>query len=100
MYIQRALNDAFGLEYNEIFLTDSEDQVPNPSIMYNDEIQTMAAYPEDNLYLYGYGTPQKSADFVVNVPDFLSDKIKDIRVIVEQNKPAGRIYELKIYNYE
>lgn len=102
-YIEKRLCDEFELEYRDIYITDSESLRPNVADMYSDPFVSMAVYPkqsEEKLYLESGIESVKSEDYIVNVPSFLSDKIDKIKTIVEYNKPAGRVYKIKLYEYE
>lgn len=102
-YIEKRLCDEFELEYRDIYITDSESLRPNVADMYSDPFVSMAIYPkqsEEKLYLESGIESVKSEDYIVNVPSFLSDKIDKIKTIVEYNKPAGRVYKIKLYEYE
>lgn len=103
IYIEKALNDRFMLEYREIYITDAGDPMDASSVVYPDPEITMTVYGSGNAsvtYLLGATEGKLGADFIVNVPSFLSDNIDDIREIVEFNKPAGRSYDINIYDYE
>lgn len=102
-YIEKKLNDEFELENREIYITDSDALIPNPSYMYSDIVITMTIYPEESenvLYLESGDVSVKSEDYIVNVPSFLEDQIEKIRTLVEYNKPAGRTYKINLYDYE
>ena len=102
-YIEKALNGRFLLEYREIYLTDTVDTISQGSLLYPQEEETMAVYGNGDsivTYLKSTGEGKQEADFIVNVPSFLSQHVDEIKTIVEYNKPAGRSYEIKIYDYE
>lgn len=103
MYIERVLNETYSLEYNEIYITDSESQQVNQAILYKDGNLTMTLYTEaddDILYLASGYQSYKEEDYIVNVPSFLESELDNIRNIVEYNRPAGRKYKINIYEYE
>lgn len=103
IYIEKALNDAFLLENREIYLTDTADPIADASVVYPDAGITMTVYEEgaaDTTYIKAAGDGKLSADFIINVPSFLSSETERIRAIVEYNRPAGRSYGINIYDYE
>ena len=103
IYIEKYLNDYFNLEYKDIYITDSENNIPNVSVLYPGEAITMAVYPlesGDMLFLLSGTESLKEEDYIVNVPSYLQERINEITTLVEYNKPAGRKYTIKIYDYE
>ena len=63
----------------------------------------MAVYSVESgnmLYLLSGSESLKKEDYIVNVPSYLQDRINEITTLVEYNKPAGRKYTIKIYDYE
>lgn len=103
IYMEKALNDRFLLEYHEIYITDTGSEDETSSVLYEDEGNTMIVYEDGSssvTYLKGLDEGKIHADFVVNVPSFLDDYIDEIKVIIESNKPAGRSYSINIYDYE
>ena len=101
--MEKYLNDHFNLEYKDIYITDSEEIIPNSSVLYPDESTTMDVYASGSLevlYLISGVESLKKQDFIVNVPSYLQDRINEITTLVEYNKPAGRKYTIKIYDYE
>ena len=103
IYMEKYLNDHFNLEYKDIYITDSDESIPNSSVLYPDESTTMDVYASGSLevlYLISGVESLKKQDFIVNVPSYLQDRINEITTLVEYNKPAGRKYTIKIYDYE
>lgn len=103
IYIEKYLNDYFSLEYKDIYITDSENNISNISDIYPNESITMAVYSVESgnmLYLLSGSESLKKEDYIVNVPSYLQDRINEITTLVEYNKPAGRKYTIKIYDYE
>lgn len=103
IYMEKYLNDHFNLEYKDIYITDSEESIPNVSVLYPEESSTMDVYASGSLevlYLISGMESLKKEDFIVNVPSYLQDRINEIITLVEYNKPAGRKYTIKIYDYE
>ena len=103
IYIEKYLNDYFNLEYKDIYITDSDNNIANVSDLYSDSSITMTVYPAnftDVLYVMSGFESTKREDFIVNVPSYLHDRISEITTLVEYNKPAGRNYYINIYDYE
>lgn len=103
IYIEKYLNDYFSLEYKDIYITDSENNISNISDIYPNESITMAVYSVESgnmLYLLSGSESFKKEDYIVNVPSYLQDRINEITTLVEYNNPAGRKYTIKIYDYE
>ena len=103
IYIEKYLNDYFSLEYRDIYITDSENNIANVSDLYSDSSVTMAVYPgnsPDVLYVMSGDESLKKEDYIVNVPTYLQDRITEITTLVEYNKPAGKKYVINIYDYE
>ena len=100
IYIEKALNDYFLLQNPDIYISDIS------------SFQRTFYMPEgqDTAFLYDSQSPKVTyisnesenaqLKFIVNVPSYLSDRIEEIRNIVDYNKPAGRTYTINIYNYE
>ena len=105
IYLERALNKAFCFDEQLIYVTDGTDSVYETSLLYPDEDITIAVYPADAdnvTYLNVDNGGSYEADYIVNVPSFLNTEsdMRTIREIIDYNKPAGRSYNIKIYNYE
>ena len=103
IYIEKRLCDEFELEYPYIYITDSDETRANIADMYADQTLSMAMYPLDSdakLYLESGNESDREQDYIVHVPSFLSDKLSEIRTIVEYHRPAGRKFEIKVYDYE
>lgn len=101
IYIEKALNDAFELKNGEIYLSDTDEVIGG--VLYKDASQTMAVYAsgEANVtYVMADNEGKHDGDYIVNVPSFLKTELESIKTIVEYNKPAGRSYVIKIYEYE
>lgn len=100
IYIEKALNDYFGFESKEIYITDIS-SIQRTFYVPNDE-DTAYIYDRDSLkvaYLSN-GSENAQLKFIVNVPSSLEDRIEDIRNIIDYNKPAGRTYTINFYDYE
>lgn len=104
--MEKALNDAFLLDGGGIFITTGDKRVWADSLLFPTEEGTMAVFPARAERAACVpdtpAPPEGQADFAVNVPSFLSDdgSIAEVRRIVEYNKPAGRTYTIKTYEYE
>lgn len=98
IYMEKALNDAFFLTEREISITDAAGDM---SRLYPEPEYTFIVHGDGAAsYVKGEGDPRYTADFTVNVPSFLSDVQDTVREVIEYNKPAGRSYEIKMYDYE
>lgn len=101
IYIEKALNDAFELKNGEIYLSDTDETVGG--VLYGDASQTMAVHAgseADVAYVMTDNEGKHDGDYIVNVPSFLETELESIKTIVEYNKPAGRRYVIKVYEYE
>lgn len=100
IYIEKALNDYFLLPNKDIYISDISSLLR--TVYLHNSSPTAYFYSENSqkkTYLSN-GGENGQLKFIVNVPSYLSDRIQEIKNIVEYNKPAGRIYEIKIYDYE
>lgn len=103
IYIEKALNDAFELKNREIYLSDTDDLMGNSSVLYPQQEQSAVVFGGDEngtLYIPAGGDGKADGDYIVNVPSFLETDLESIKTIVEYNKPAGRRYVIKVYEYE
>ncbi len=103
IYIEKALNDAFELQDGEIYLSDTDDLMGSCSVLYpQPEGSAMVFGGDENeiLYIPAGGDGKADGDYIVNVPSFLEAELESIKTIVEYNKPAGRRYVIKVYEYE
>lgn len=100
IYIEKALNDYFGFESKEIYISDVP-SIQRTFYVPNDR-DTVHIYDRNSLkvvYLPN-GSENAQLKFIVNVPSILEDRIEDLRNIIDFNKPAGRIYTINFYDYE
>lgn len=103
MYIEKYLNDYYHLEYKDIYITDSDRYDSNIPDLYSDDTITMAVYSDNSdhqLYLSAGAESVKKEDYIVNVPSYLSDKIEELKLLIDFTRPAGRKYIIKTYDYE
>lgn len=103
IYIEKALNDRFMLEYHEIYITDATDALEASSLLYPESDVTMKVYGAESdsaSYIYGAYEVRTGINFIVNIPSFLSGYVDEIKTIIEYNKPAGRSYKINMYDYE
>lgn len=113
-YIQKALNDAFYLTDEQIYIeTPEEERVP--AFYFQDEGQpAYYFYMAGNIsfYLRSPDDVPQSETYIIFIPTFLctsldttEDKYKGenlqiIYNILNNYKPAGRMYRIEIYDYE
>ena len=103
IYIEKALNDAYNLDKKEIFITDVDSSAEGDSIIFPDNEKTMCVYANGEanvLYISSQNEGSHEGDFIVNLPSFLEAELNNIKNIVNYNKPAGRSYVIKLYEYE
>ena len=100
IYIEKALNDYFGFESKEIYISDIP-SIQRTFYVPNNE-NTAHIYDRDSLkvaYLSN-GSENAQLNFIVNIPSSLEGRIEAIRNIIDYNKPAGRTYTINFYDYE
>lgn len=114
IYLQKALNDAFFLTADEIFIDTPNEE--NKRVMYF-EAENQARLPlyfsgGEALYLTNDGEYTAKYNFTVYVPTFLctsldkeEDRFKGVNLmriinLLNKYKPAGRTYQIKLYDYE
>lgn len=103
IYIEKALNEAFELKDREIYLSDTDDLMGSGSVLYPKPEGSAMVFGSDEseiLYIPEGGDGKADGDYIVNVPSFLEAELESIKTIVEYNKPAGRRYVIKVYEYE
>lgn len=113
-YIQKALNDAFFLTDNQIYI-ETPDEERIPAFYFQDEGQpAYYFYMAGNIsfYLRSPDDVPQSETYIIFIPTFLctsldttEDKYKGenlqiIYNILNNYKPAGRMYRIEIYDYE
>ena len=97
IYVEKALNDAFSPEGRGIHITDTPDAA---TLIYPETEYTFVIHEAgaaETAYVKAEGDAKYTADYVVNVPFSLALRLEEIRAVVENNKPAGRSYEIKTY---
>lgn len=113
-YIQKALNDAFYLTDNQIYIETPEEE--RMSVFYYKEERQPPNYFYMNgdkpFYLRSPDDVPQSETYIIFIPTFLctsldttEDKYKGenlqiIYNILNNYKPAGRMYCIEIYDYE
>lgn len=103
IYIEKALNETFDLKNGEIYLSDTDNLMGSGSMLYPQPEQSVVIFSGDEseiLYIPSGGDGKANGDYIVNVPSFLETELESIKTIVEYNKPAGRSYVIKVYEYE
>lgn len=103
IYIEKALNDYFLLQNKDIYITDNNiEGIPETVYLYDEEDTPTYFYDEDshNVTYLSDGEVNELLRFIVNVPSYLEDRIEEIKAIVEYNKPAGRLFDINIYQYD
>lgn len=113
-YIQKALNDAFFLTDNQIYIETPEEERA-PAFYFQSEGQPANYfYMVENkpFYLRSPDDVPQSETYIIFIPTFLctsldtsEDKYKGenlqiIYNILNNYKPAGRMYRIEIYDYE
>lgn len=113
-YIQKALNDAFYLTDNQIYI-ETPDEERMPHFYFKAEEQTGNHFymkGKTPFYLRCADDVPLNATFILYIPTFLctslnteEDKYKGVNMQVIYNtlnyyKPAGRSYRIEIYDYE
>lgn len=113
-YLEKALNDAFFLRRREIYITTVDEEKRRDFFLKREAQPTQYLYEKSESYpfvLWHSGESALRYNFTVHVPDFLctssaeDDKYKGrnlckIRSILNRFKPAGRTYNIEIYEYE
>lgn len=113
-YIQKALNDAFFLSDNQIFI-ETPKEVKLPFFHFQSEGLTINFFHRSDSTAYYMGVTDEascSESFIVYVPSFLctsldseTDKylgqnIQTIYNLLDYYKPVGRTCRIEIYDYE
>lgn len=113
-YLQKAMNDAFFLEDNQIYIITPEEEYRR-TLYFESELQppTMCYMASDGepLYFWQPGDSTVKYNFVVMVPTFLCTSLireedeyegtylQKIIDILNTYKPAGRTYSIELYDY-
>lgn len=100
--IEYILNSYFGLLNRDIYLTDIPDQQIYLRKRSEGQIPVYISnrYESENVYLRMRGEGNQEGNYIINVPDYLSDRSEEINRIADKYRPAGRKYKLNIYHYE
>ncbi len=112
--IEKALNDAFFLTEGQITLEegDEDDRVYWHRKAEGQEPATLWLKTEKGTVLKERGETSYKDSFAVRVPTFLctstdgtADKyggrnLRDIKILLNYYKPAGRTYRIELYDYE
>lgn len=115
MSLQRALNEVFFLELNQIYIETPHEE--NKRVLYfKSENQTnipMHFCSEgEGQYLWESGETTVKFNFVVYVPTFLctslnkdedkyrGENLNRIMIVLNKYKPAGRTFSIELYDYE
>lgn len=95
--IEKALNDYFLLENRDIYITSAtgvhyDAYLSNmiPTAIFNMQSSNMPTYLRNAV-------ADNQLMIIVNVPAYLSDRLDEVKNIVDYHKPAGRLYEIKLY---
>lgn len=113
-YIQKALNDAFYLTDNQIYIVSPEEERTTTFYFQKEGQVVNYLYQKDgkSFYLRHQGEGLSSDTFIVFIPTYLcssldpsSDKyngkhLLQIYKLLEFYKPAGHSYRIELYDYE
>lgn len=96
IYIVKAIKDYFLLDNDDVYITELETGTRTVYFRTKQPYVYISNSANDPLYI-----PNTSFNaqmrFVVNIPEYLSDRIEEVRSIVDFNKPAGRQYIIRVY---
>lgn len=96
IYIVKAIKDYFLLDNDDVYITELEAGTRIVYFRTKQPYVYIANTADDPLYI-----PNTSFNaqmrFIVNIPEYLGDRIEEVRSIVEFNKPAGRQYIINVY---
>lgn len=111
-YIQKALNDAFYLTDNQIYIETYEEE-NLPFFHFEREGLTRNFMSGNETYYMGAEDDAESAEsFIVYIPTFLCTSLDEtddeyrgrnlqkVRNLLDYYKPAGRTYRIELYDYE
>lgn len=114
-YLQKALNDAFYLEHNQIFISTPEEQFKRNLFLKKESQPDVPCYMKSEntpLFVWLSGDSVVEYNFIVHIPSFLCTSLiadedeykgiylQKIKDIINQYKPAGRMYNIELYDYE
>lgn len=96
IYIVKAIKDYFLLDNDDVFITELD--VSKKLVYFRNREPYVYISNDINNPTYIYNsTYNAQLRFIVNIPDYLSNRIEEVRSIVEFNKPAGRQYIINVY---
>lgn len=115
MSLQRALNEVFFLELNQIYIETPKEE--NKRVLYfksenQVNIPMRFCSEGEGLYLWEGGETTVKYNFVVYVPIFLctslnkdedkcrGENLNKIMRVLNKYKPAGRTFSIELYDYE
>lgn len=113
-YVQKALNDAFFMTDNQIYIDSLEEERPTAFYYKKEEAHPKHIHEKDGNPLY-FRRPDENSNketYEVFVPTFLctfldeqageyEDKnIQTIKTLLNYYKPAGQSYRITLYDYE
>lgn len=96
IYIVKAIKDYFLLDNDDVYITELD---VSKKLLYFRNSESYVYISNDiNNPTYIYNTTYNAQmRFIVNIPEYLSDRIEEVRSIVEFNKPAGRQFIINVY---
>lgn len=96
IYIVKAIKDYFLLDNDDVYI--SELDVSKKLVYFRNSEPYVYISNDINNPTYIYNTTYNAQlRFIVNIPEYLSDRIEEVRSIVEFNKPAGRQFIINVY---
>jgi hypothetical protein len=114
-YLQKALNNAFFLHNDEIYIDTMEEENKRIFFLENEGQNAQTIYLESEsspYYLWQDGESTLKYNFTVHIPSFLCTSVnpaedeyngvyyRKIISILNKFKPAGRTYSIEIYDYD
>ena len=105
-YIVKALNDAFGIEYGTIYITEPDESEQTETIMWFENEEQASLFLPFTLYFQDEASAKDA--FTVMIPSSIVNEILPttepsvsnlykIETILQTYKPAGKQYKLEIY---
>lgn len=114
-YLQKALNDAFFLHNDEIYIDTMEEENKRIYFFESEGQNAQTIYLESEsspYYLWLNGESTLNYNFTVHIPSFLCTSVNPVEdeykggyyrkiiSILNKFKPAGRTYSIEIYDYD
>lgn len=96
IYIVKAIKDYFLLDNDDVYITELDAGTRTVYFRTKQPYVYISNTADDPLYITNTSFNAQMR-FVVNIPEYLSDRIEEVRSIVEFNKPAGRQYIINVY---